>query len=158
MVSLSRSFSVSTHRVRGRRLVWRSRTADSGRPGSRCRTSRGNRWGCRFGSERTGTGRRSADGHTQSKIYLEDRDHTALSTCVLFNVCVCVSLVCVWAHLKRWFWDTPAGRRLHWRRSQCGHELLSVQRLRTESTACNTATLTWGHEGLLLFNKYFLSS
>lgn len=83
---------------------------------------------------------------------------TLRSAHVCYLMCVCVSLVCVWAHLKRWFWDTPAGRRLRWRRSQCGHELLSVQRLRTESTACNTATLTWGHEGLLLFNKYFLGS
>lgn len=49
---------------------------------------------------------------------------TLRSAHVCYLMCVCVSLVCVWAHLKRWFWDTPAGRRLRWRRSQCGHVLL----------------------------------
>lgn len=72
-----------TYRARGRKRVWRPHTAGTVPPGSCCRRSRGNPWGCRFGSEHTGRERRSAGGHTRNMIYLWEETWKLL-------VCVCV--------------------------------------------------------------------
>lgn len=41
-------------------------------------------------------------------------------------------------YLQRWFLDTRVGRLHRWRKSQCDHELLSVQMLHTLKTQKQT--------------------